>query len=217
MTELHFSQNPGRWERHLLQKKDNPLFPEPEQTISRESLEEAQRLDHEELTVFITQFRKLILEAVELQPNAESGQVLGIKERLDKSYEQSAGLADDQQETREAILKLQETIMAAVRKGAGADSSALRELAQEEQARAVHFQLLEHPLVADLLAPDSPVGAEELAPTLLTAPKEEFEAALTLFDDDQLVLLRRDAEALLKGFAEIPEEIRQRVSAINPG
>ncbi|MCB1869023.1 MAG: hypothetical protein KDI43_10955 [Gammaproteobacteria bacterium] len=217
MTELHFSQNPGRWERHLLRKKDNPLFPEPEQTISRESLEEAQRLDHEELTVFITQFRKLILEAVELQPNAESGQVLGIKERLDKSYEQSAGLADDQQETREAILKLQETIMAAVRKGAGADSSALRELAQEEQARAVHFQLLEYPLVADLLAPDSPVGAEELAPTLLTAPKEEFEAALTLFDDDQLVLLRRDAEALLKGFAEIPEEIRQRVSAINPG
>ncbi len=217
MTELHFSQNPGRWERHLLRKKDNPLFPEPEQTISRESLEEAQRLDHEELTVFITHFRKLILEAVELQPNAESGQVLGIKERLDKSYEQSAGLADDQQETREAILKLQETIMAAVRKGAGADSSALRELAQEEQARAVHFQLLEYPLVADLLAPDSPVGAEELAPTLLTAPKEEFEAALTLFDDDQLVLLRRDAEALLKGFAEIPEEIRQRVSAINPG
>ena len=217
MTELHFSQNPGRWERHLLRKKDNPLFPEPEQTISRESLEEAQRLDHEELTVFITQFRKLILEAVELQPNAESGQVLGIKERLDKSYEQSAGLADDQQETREAILKLQETIMAAVRKGAGADSSALRELVQEEQARAVHFQLLEYPLVADLLAPDSPVGAEELAPTLLTAPKEEFEAALTLFDDDQLVLLRRDAEALLKGFAEIPEEIRQRVSAINPG
>lgn len=217
MTELHFSQNPGRWERHLLRKKDNPLFPEPEQTISRESLEEAQRLDHEELTVFITHFRKLILEAVELQPNAESGQVLGIKERLDKSYEQSAGLADDQQETREAILKLQETIMAAVRKGAGADSSALRELAQEEQARAVHFQLLEYPLVADLLAPDSPVGAGELAPTLLTAPKEEFEAALTLFDDDQLVLLRRDAEALLKGFAEIPEEIRQRVSAINPG
>lgn len=215
--KLHFSQNPGRRERHLLRKKDNLLFAQQQRTISKDSLEEAQRLDHEELSAFITEFRKLIHEAVKLQPNADSGLVLSLKERLDKSYEQSAGLADDQRETQEAIVKLSNVIMAAVRKGADNDQTALLELTQEEMARSAHFELLQYPLVADLLAPDSPIGAEELAATLLSAPKEEFEAALSLFDDDQLVLLQRDAEALLEEITDIPEEVRQRLSAINPG
>jgi len=214
---LHFSQNPGRRERHLLRKKDNPLFSQAEQAVSKASLEEAQRLDHEELSAFITEFRLLILEAVKLQPNAESGQVLSIKERLDKSYEQSAGLADDQREAQEAIIKLLKIIMAAVRKGAGTDPTALRELDQEEQARAAHFELLQYPLVADLLAPDSPVGADELAATLLSAPPAEFAAAVTLFDDNQRVLLQRDAEALLAGIADAPEDTRQRLTALRPG
>jgi hypothetical protein len=212
--KLHFSENPGRRERHLLRKRDNLLFPGKERTISAESLEEAQRLDHEELSEFITEFRKLIHETVELQPNAESGVVLDLKERLDKSYEQSAGLADDQRETKEAILKLLKLIMAAVRKGAGKDPTALHELAQEELARTAHFELLECPLVADLLAPDSPIGADELAPTLLSAPEAEFKAAVTLFDDDQLTLLHRDAEALLAERAEVPETARRRIAAL---
>ena len=133
---LPFSQLPGRYERHLLRKWDNPLFPQSERTISAESLEEAQRLDHEELSEFIVDFRKLIFAAVNLQPHADSDTVLRIKERLDKSYEQSAGLADDQRETREAIARLTQIIMAAVRKGAGDDPVALNELAQEEAARS---------------------------------------------------------------------------------
>jgi len=201
----------------LLRKKDNPLFPKPERSISRESLEEAQRLDHEELSAFITDFRNLIHEAVKLQPNVESSQVLSIKERLDKSFEQSAGLADDQQETREAILKLLEIIMTAVRKGAGDDPRALSELAQEELARAAHFELLKHPLVADLLAPDSPVSADQLVPTLLSASTAEFEAAMKLFDEAQLALLHRDAQALLEARGTIHEELQQRLAALRPG
>ncbi|MCB1828829.1 MAG: hypothetical protein KDI35_01355, partial [Gammaproteobacteria bacterium] len=69
---LPFSQLPGRYERHLLRKWDNPLFPQSERTISAESLEEAQRLDHEELSEFIVDFRKLIFAAVNLQPHADS-------------------------------------------------------------------------------------------------------------------------------------------------
>jgi len=214
--KLHFSQKPGRRERHLLRKRANPLFPQAQQVISSETLEEAQRLDHEELAAFITEFRSLIHEAVKLQPNAESGLILSIKERLDRSYEQSAGLADDQHETREAIVKLLNIIMIAVRRGAGDDPTALNELAQEEQARSAHFELLEYPLVADLLAPDSPIGADELAATLLSAPKPEFEAALSLFDDDQLLLLQRDAQALLTERTEISEDTRQRLAAFKP-
>jgi len=212
--ELHFTQNPGRRERHLLRKMGNPLFPEADRTISAASLEQAQRLDHEELSAFITEFRKLIYQAVNLPPNVDSGLVLSIKEQLDKSYEQSAGLADDQRETREAIVKLLKIIMSAVRKGAGSDPVALNELTQEDQARTAHFELLENPLVADLLAPDSTIDANELAPTLLSAPQDEFEAALTLFDRDQLMLLRRDAEALLEQKTDVPERALQRLATL---
>lgn len=215
--KLPFSQHPGRRERHLLRKRDNPLFPESERTLSRESLEEAQRLDHEELSAFITELRKSIHAAVRMQPNENSSLVLGIKERLDKCYEQSAGLADDQRENQEAIEKLLQVITAAVRRGAGNDQTALHNLAREEEARRAHFELLQYPLVADLLAPDSPIGSHELAPTLLSAPPAEFKAVLSLLDYNQRVLLHRDAQALLEETAEIPEEIRQRLSAINPG
>ncbi|MCB1872565.1 MAG: hypothetical protein H6964_07850 [Chromatiaceae bacterium] len=213
---LPFSQLPGRYERHLLRKWDNPLFPQSERTISAESLEEAQRLDHEELSEFIVDFRKLIFAAVNLQPHADSDTVLRIKERLDKSYEQSAGLADDQRETREAIARLTQIIMAAVRKGAGDDPVALNELAQEEAARSAHFELLAYPLVADLLAPDSPISADDLAPTLLSAPEAEFKAAVTLFDDDQLVLLHRDVQALLETIEDATEDAWRRLALLKP-
>ncbi|MCB1761574.1 MAG: hypothetical protein KDI27_00340 [Gammaproteobacteria bacterium] len=213
---LHFSEKPGRRERHLLRKQNNPLFPQSQRQISSGALEQAQRLDHEELVEFITQFRKLILEVAELQPNAESGLILSLKERLDKCYEQSAGLADDQRETQQAIVKLQQLIMAAVRKGAGDDPIALQELVQEERARSAHFELLAFPLVADLLAPDSPVGANELAATLLSVPQKEFDAALSLFDEDQRVLLQRDVEALLSELPGTADTLHPRLAQLQP-
>lgn len=217
MSRLYFSENPGRRERHLLRKRDNPLFAESERSISGESLEEAQRLDHEELSAFITQFRKLVHEVVNLPASAESDMVLSIKERLDKSFEQSAGLADDQRETQEAIRRLLQLIMAAVRKGAAGDPVALSELAQEEQARTAHFELLQYPLVADLLAPDSPVATDELVPTLLSVPAQEFAAAVSLFDDEQLRLLHGEAEKLLAAHPTLAQDIHKRLAAFRPG
>ncbi|MCP4811816.1 MAG: hypothetical protein GY888_04850, partial [Planctomycetaceae bacterium] len=51
---LIISQTPGRHERHLLRKRDNPLFPETERSVSPQALLKMQRLDHEELVEFIT-------------------------------------------------------------------------------------------------------------------------------------------------------------------
>jgi hypothetical protein len=196
---LHFSQLPGRRERHLLRKQNNPLFPAHERQISAAELDEAQRLDHEELEQFIGDFRRLVHRAVALQPNVGSEVVLALKEELDKAYERSAGLADDQRETQEAILRLLDLVMGAVRRGAGEDPVALGELEQETLARQTHFELLRQPLVADLLDPDSPIAQDELAATLLSADEAGFTAALMLFDEDQRVLIRRDAEQLLQG------------------
>ena len=207
---LLFSQRPGRWERHLQRKRNNPLFPETEQKISPADLQEAQRLDHEELVEFITDFQQLIHQAVNLNSNEGSEVILEMKERLDKTYEQACGLADDQTETKEAIQKLLQVVMAAVRTGASDDPQALAELEDERRARAAHFELLQQPVVADLLAPNSPVSEKELVPTLLNETREGLEAALVLFDDTQLGVLCNEAHQLLKSMEQEQSEILQQ-------
>ncbi|MCU7861073.1 MAG: hypothetical protein KZQ86_14860, partial [Candidatus Thiodiazotropha sp. (ex Lucinoma kastoroae)] len=173
---LMFSELPGRHERHLVRKHNNLLYSESERTLTQDRLTEAQRLDHEELVAYISQLRKLVGEAVALGPHEQSDVILGLKERLDKAYEHACRLADDQTPNKHAIIKLVEVIMQAVWKGAGNDSLALHELEQEETARKTHFELLECPLVADLLDPESLITKEALFLVLLSAERKEFEA-----------------------------------------
>lgn len=194
---LRFSQIPGRHERHLKRKHQNPLFPEPEREISPTQLLDAQKRDHEELVEFIGKFRGLVQRAIQLKATEESQVVLELKEAFDRSYEEVSGLADDQSETKQAIVKLVGVMMNAVRSGTGGDAVALQELAQEAAARAAHFKLLEQPLVADILHPESPIGADELSATLLSESEEALSAALNLFDEAQLALIRREARELL--------------------
>ena len=194
---LLFSEMPGRHERHLVRKHNNPLFPESERLLTSSQLDEAQRLDHEELVTYIGDLRKLVGEAVALGAHEQSDVILGLKERLDKAYETACRLADDQTPNKEAIMKLVGVIMQAVWKGAGNDTLAHQELMQEEEARKTHYQLLEYPLVADLLDPESPIREEDLLPTLLSAAQQEFEAAVTLFDPQQLKSLVEQGNELL--------------------
>ena len=194
---LIFSERPGRHERHLKRKLDNPLFPEAERTASPKQLLDVQKRDHDELVAFIGAFRALVQRAVHLQPTEESQVLLELKEALDRAYEQASALADDQTATKAAIAKLVGLMMNAVRAGAAGDPVALKELADEEAARAAHFRLLEQPLVADLLDPRSVIGQGELAATLLSEPEAAVAAALELFDATQLRLLQTEAAALL--------------------
>jgi hypothetical protein len=210
---LMYSELPGRHERHLLRKQDNPLFPEQQRSIDQGRLNEAQRLDHEELEAYIKDLRRLIGEAVALGPHEQSDQILDLKERLDMAYETACRLADDQSPNKEAIRKLVAVIMRAVWKGAGIDSLAQQELEQEEVARSAHYELLEQPLVADLLDPETLIGEEELLPVLLSAEQDAFEAALTLFDPPQLSHLCEQGERLLQSLqeGEALDACRQRV------
>ncbi|MEW8535576.1 MAG: hypothetical protein AB2565_00335 [Candidatus Thiodiazotropha endolucinida] len=190
---LLFSERPGRHERHLLRKHENPLFPEAARQLTQAQLREAQRRDHEELVAYIGYLRGLVGEAVALGPHEQSDVILGLKERLDQAYETACRLADDQTPNKEAIKKLVEVIMRSVWKGSGNDSLAHQELEQEEIARRAHYELLESPLVADLLDPESPIAQDELLPALLSADQAEFEAAVTLFDPVQLKALLTQA------------------------
>jgi hypothetical protein len=200
---------PGRRERHLQRRRDNPLFGNPPPCVSAQAVEDARRTDRAESQAFHERFLALVQEAAELKPTAESADILRLKEGLDQAYEQACGLGGDQSQPKRAIRRLTELIMQAVERGAGNDPTARAELAQEASARAMHYRLLEHDLVADLLAPDSPIAPDELLPTLLSSDPSAFAAALELFDQGQLQALLADAEALLDARGgDLPEADR---------
>jgi hypothetical protein len=211
---VSFSQFPGRHERHYRRRIGNPLFAQAPAEKDNDTLLEKQRLDHEELLAFLDQLRGAVQRAVDLKPNEESDVILALKEDLDRLYETSAGLAEDHAENQAAIRQLLDVIMRNVERGAGGDPQAIEELQQERAARETHFALLETPLVADLLHPQSCIEAGDLAPTLLSAGPEELDAALQLFDAGQLAQLYADAERCLADCVAPPQTAAERLTRI---
>lgn len=202
-AKIPFSSLPGRHERHWLRRLDNPLFAAGMSAGDDDELLEMQRRDHDELLAYLTELRALVQRAVTLRPNEASQVILDLKSDLDKSYEKASTLADDQRNNKEAIAQLLEVVMKSVQASAGDDPAALRQLEEERLARTLHFRLLEHPIVADLLDPESRIQAHELVPSLLSESAEGVAAALELFDDEQLQRLVADGAQLL-GSMDLP-------------
>jgi len=195
--DLPFTTTPGRRERHLRRRHENPLFAWPPVAVDPQALLAAQKADHEEMEAFRDAFRALVQRAVDLPPNADSDIVLALRSDLEKLYEQACGLAEDHAREKDALRKLIGLVMKAVRQAAGSDPLAHQELDEVEQARAIHFRLLEQPLVADILHPESPIGTDELAPSLLSVGTEELEVVLEVFDANQRALLAAQGRDLL--------------------
>ena len=212
--KIPFSNLPGRHERHFLRKLNNPLFDEPIIDYSDEDLLEVQRLDNEELLNYLTDLRTLVQRAIALNPNEESQVVLDLKSDLDESYEKASTLADDQRGNKEAISQLLEVIMKTVRTSAGNDTLAQQQLEDEVLARTTHFRLLEHPIVADMLDPDTRIQPQELVASLLSESEEELAAALEIFDAEQLQQTIADARQLLGSMDPAPDDAQERFRQI---
>lgn len=206
---LNFSQRPGCRERDLQRRQDNPLYPEALRRVTADQLQAAQAEDAEEVTRFGKAFQALFEKAANLEANVQSDVILELKQGADQLYEQAAGLAGDNSQAQQSLVKLIDALMRAVRAGAGNDPQALSEIAQETEARQMHMALLEYPLIADLLRPDSPIDADGLAPALLSSEAAELELALQLFDTEQILLLHANAQAVLEASRkeghELPE------------
>lgn len=194
---LHFSPKPGRWERHLRRRYGNALFSAQAQHVSQDAVKEARQRDERELHHFSEDFQSLAREVMALPAQAESDVVLKLKERIDRLYEESAGLGGDLSHEKQALKRLSAAIMRAIRAQVGIDPLAHSELEQEEAARAMHYQMLDHILVADLLHPGSPIPQEDLVPALLSEEENGLRAALALFDDAQRRELAAAARELL--------------------
>jgi len=191
------SENPGAHERHLLRRKQNILFGERSTEVTSDTLQQAQKKDHDILQMFMRDFKQVVTKAVALKPNENSESILTIKDSLDKLYASSISIADDQSKVQESLKKLIQVVITSVKKGAENDSKALQELAQEEAAREAHFAFLESKLVADILDPDSPIENQDLLPTLLCAGKDDLALASQLFDIEQMSFLLQQGKLLL--------------------
>lgn len=213
--EIPFSERPGRHERHFKRKIDNPLFPRPLNHYSDDELLEVQRLDHEEIVLFLDSLKKLVQQAINLQANEESQVVLDLKAELEKLYETACRLGDQQENNKAALRDLLKVIMATVRTHAGGDAKAEMELQQEELARQQHFSMLEHDLVVDLLDTESLILEDELVAVMLSEDEQQVSAALTMLDAEQRVLLAADAvQVVEKNRLTDDDKLKRRIGLI---
>jgi len=224
---MNFSPTPGPHERHLKRRLLNPLFPKPEKELTQDDVDNAQRKDEENLLSFMTHFQSVVQKTTELGLNSESDIVLEIKEQLDECYATSCAMPGDHSNLKIAIKKLITAIMAAIRKGAADDATALKKLDEEDIAREMHNELHERKLIADLMLENSPILENELTPTLLNEEADDLDAALQLFSAEELGLIAKDAQTLLEDLRkdghEIPhawerfQQIKQALDAKNSG
>ncbi|GAB6044245.1 hypothetical protein [Endothiovibrio diazotrophicus] len=211
---LQFSDHPGSHERQLRRRAGNLLFDVARRRVTQGDVDRARALDQQEAQAFLEQFRALVQRAVELKPNEESQVILELKAQLDRAYVECTAMAGEHRSILDALRKLIEVVMQAVRAAAGDDPKARAELDDEERARRAQFELLGHPLVADLMRPDTTIEAQELVPTLLSESREAIRAALWLFEPEQLEEIRergRDLALGLRNRGDEPGELWEKI------
>jgi hypothetical protein len=208
--QLFFSPRPGCFEAHVRRRNRNPLFPDARRLPTQDEVNDARKRDEQELNDFYDEFRAMLDEVGKLAPHVDSDVILGYKERIEQFYERCAGLSGDHANDKQGLERLHGLIMARMLEGVDDnDPYAAWQLEQGEEARKMHQKLLEYPLVAHLLRPDSPIIAEELVPSLLSEEEDAIQATMAMLDPDQREQLGADAEALLN---QLAGEYRDRPS-----
>lgn len=206
---LSFSTLPGARERHLRRLYNNPLFPTEQSEFDQQRLSGARYMDDREQEEFLQSFHHLLEEVATLEANEGSEKLLDLKSRLEQCFEQCCGLPGEHVQEKQAIIKLIEVIMQSIWQSARGDAEAEINLKEEELARKTHFQLLQQPLIADLLRPRSPIAPEQLVPTLLSETEEAVQMAFQLFDQEQQAMIYEQGRALLeqkrREHLELPE------------
>jgi hypothetical protein len=215
--QLFFSARPGCFEAHVRRRNRNPLFPVERRSPSQDEVNEARKRDEAELAQFYSDFRAMLDEVGKLAPHVESDVILGYKEKIEAFYEACAGFSGDHAADKQGLERLHRLIMDKMVVGADNDPYAQWQLEQGEEARQMHQKLLEFPLVAHLLRPDSPVPREELVATLLSSDEDAVQAAMAMFDPEHRDALVAEADALLNqlqdAFINLPS-VRLRLNAM---
>ncbi|HED16561.1 MAG TPA: hypothetical protein ENI64_07110 [Gammaproteobacteria bacterium] len=204
-----FLDNPGCFERHIQRRYNNPLFAGYTNMLADDDLHQARKQDEQDAQRFHESFQGLLAEMVDMPEKEDTEVILKQKSRIDELYTQCASLGGDHSREKEALNKLNDVLMKAVRSAAGNDPQAIEELSREQAAREIHMNLLEYALVADLLRTDCPVAEDELVATLLSEEPATLGTIMTLFDQEQRQELQQLATDLLDEL-ELEDSERQR-------
>ncbi|MFK5892356.1 MAG: hypothetical protein QM504_03945 [Pseudomonadota bacterium] len=205
MNNFVFSHQPGARERHLQRKYNNNLFSAEQRDISPNQLESAQYMDEQDNLSFDSLLHSLIEKIANMEQNVSSEMILNYKEQMDKLYSDCSCLAGDQLQNKKIIIQLINLLMKAVWKGASGDMQAMENLKEEEIAREQHIDLLEIPLVADLLETQSQITEEELIPVLLSEKDKNLKAVMGLFMPEQQQQIYQDAVSHMQKLSDIEE------------
>ena len=206
-SKRQFSPLPGAYERHLQRKYNNPLFPASQQDFLKAEIDQARLRDQQDLQAFMESFQETVKQAAELSGSVDSEIVLDLKEKLERLYVSSAGLAGNMEPFQDALMKLIRVCMQTIRRGAADDVMALRKLDQEEQARTVYFAMLESPLVAELMRGDEIIQVDELVPAVLSLEMKHLTTVLELFEPEYLQQLVAQAQDFV---STLSDDIRQQ-------
>jgi len=114
------------------------------------------------------------------------------------------------EQIHEALSKLLNVCMMTIRKGAADDPVALKKLDEEEQARQIYFELLETPLVADLLRGDDVISESDLIPCMLSESEPGLKAVMDLFEPEQLHAL---LEPMKNFVSQLSEDVKHSTDA----
>lgn len=207
MRKLIFNDQPGMYERHLRRKVNNPLFVDSD--MSQQDILDARERDERELEEFMQDFHALARDASQLDATTDIEVLIALKTRLDQCYERCCGQMGRHDEIMEGLSNLIDSIMKAVIRSSASDQQALTRLDEEVEARKQHFSILTYPLIVDMLRPDSPLGAEDLIPSLLSADEKEALTAAGLFTEEQRVLICQQGQALLDRVADAGADVSE--------
>ena len=194
---LRFSAHPGCWERHLQRQYKNPLFSHKNESVTQETIQIAQEKDKEEYFAFQKAFYELVQEVAQLESQVEAPVILKIKDKIDALYEQCAGLGGDFNAEKQSLRELSHLVIQSLVNSDIQNIDIIDSLEKEKEARELHFSLLEHPFIAHLLRPKSPISEEDIVPTLLTEEEATIQAAMSLFNIEQQQILCYEAKNLL--------------------
>jgi hypothetical protein len=213
MTDA-FSDHPGAHERQWRRKADNPLFTPDQAQSSNEALSQARQRDQQERNQFLIDLDQALKQAASFDSQVDSEVVLDFKEQLERLYVHAMSLGGELTKQRQALSRLLDIIMGTLERGAADDPVARQRLQDEREARSIYFRLLEQPLVADLMRGEDIIAAEALIPTLLSETGEALDAALELFEPEQLQALATQAEVYLADREQVPAGARERLALI---
>ncbi len=207
-----FSKWPGAWERQLIRRHDNPQYFIGTKPPNALDITDAQTRDQIELIEFNKSLESLIHRSMSLPEDACAESISSVKKELDACHNTAFGLAADLNDQKEALASLNEVITTAMQGSLPTrdHQARLSQMLHTEAARKERLQLLEFPIVSDLLRSVCPIPPDELPAALLSESNNAYVAALEIFDDDRKIYLAHRLDILVSALTS--EKLKSRSS-----